>query len=250
MDHQLIKGIPFSTLEYAKAISLLKGWLHEKQEKPRFVVTANPEIVMSAKENTATSKQFKKMLLSADLITADGIGVIIGSRILKGTLKERITGADLTRDLIKCCNENGYRVFLFGAAPESNEKALEKLKEQNPYAQFKGQHGFVNGEEIEEVKAQIKQFNPHLLLVGLGSPKQEEFIYDNLQTLNVPLSIGIGGMIDIISGTVKRAPKIMRDTGTEWLYRLMSQPKRIKRQLVLPKFLLSVMAERIKGITN
>ncbi|MGG0649662.1 WecB/TagA/CpsF family glycosyltransferase [Bacillus mycoides] len=133
---------------------------------------------------------------------------------------------------------------------ELYEKALEKLKEQNPYAHFKGQHGFVNGEEIEEVKAQIKQFNPHLLLVGLGSPKQEEFIYDNLQTLNVPLSIGIGGMIDIISGTVKRAPKIMRDTGTEWLYRLMSQPKRIKRQLVLPKFLLSVMAERIKGITN
>lgn len=112
MDHQLIKGIPFATLEYAKAISLLKGWLHEKQEKPRFVVTANPEIVMSAKENTAKSKQFKKILLSADLITADGIGVIIGSKILKGTLKERVTGADITHDLIKHCNENGCRVFL------------------------------------------------------------------------------------------------------------------------------------------
>ena len=96
----------------------------------------------------------------------------------------------------------------------------------------------------------IKQFKPHLLLVGLGSPKQEEFIYENIQTLNVPLSIGIGGMIDIISGTVKRAPKIMRDTGTEWLYRLLSQPKRLKRQLVLPKFLLSVMSERIKGLIN
>ncbi|MEC4697260.1 WecB/TagA/CpsF family glycosyltransferase [Bacillus anthracis] len=244
MNHQLIKGIPFSTLEYAKAISLLKGWLHEKQEKPRFVVTANPEIVMSAKENTAKSKQFKKILLSADLITADGIGVIIGSKILKGTLKERVTGADITQDLIKHCNENGYRVFLFGAAPESNKKALEKLNEQFPGAQFKGQHGFVNGEEIEEVKMKIK---PDLLLVGLGSPKQEEFIYENLQTLNIPLSIGIGGMIDIISGTVKRAPKIMRDTGTEWLYRLLSQPKRFKRQLVLPKFLISVMVERMKG---
>ena len=71
----------------------------------------------------------------------------------------------------------------------------------------------------------IKQFKPHLLLVGLGSPKQEEFIYENIQTLNVPLSIGIGGMIDIISGTVKRAPKIMRDTGTEWLYRLLTAEK-------------------------
>lgn len=188
------------------------------------------------------------MLLSADLITADGIGVIIGSKILKGTLKERVTGADLTHDLIKYCNDNEYRVFLFGAAPESNKKALEKLNEQFPGAQFKGQHGFVNGEEIEEIKMKIKQFKPHLLLVGLGSPKQEEFIYENIQTLNVPLSIGIGGMIDIISGTVKRAPKIMRDTGTEWLYRLLSQPKRLKRQLVLPKFLLSVMSERIKGI--
>ncbi|GAB6549632.1 MULTISPECIES: WecB/TagA/CpsF family glycosyltransferase [Bacillus] len=247
MDHQLIKGIPFSTLEYEKAISLLKGWLHEQQEKPRFVVTANPEIVMSAKENTKKSKQFKKMLLSADLITADGIGVIIGSKILKGALKERVTGADITHDLIKYCNDNGYRVFLFGAAPESNNKAIVKLNEQFPGALFKGQHGFVNSEEIEEVKMKIKQFKPHLLLVGLGSPKQEEFIYENIQTLNVPLSIGIGGMIDIISGTVKRAPKIMRDTGTEWLYRLLSQPKRLKRQLVLPRFLFSVMSERIKG---
>ncbi|HDR7738267.1 TPA: WecB/TagA/CpsF family glycosyltransferase [Bacillus thuringiensis] len=222
MDQQFIKGIPFSTLEYAKAISLLKGWLHEQQEKPRFVVTANPEIVMSAKENTEKSKQFKKMLLSADL----------------------------TRDLIKYCNDNEYRVFLFGAAPESNKKALEKLNEQFPGAQFKGQHGFVNGEEIEKIKIKIKQFKPHLLLVGLGSPKQEEFIYENIQTLNVPLSIGIGGMIDIISGTVKRAPKMMRDTGTEWLYRLLSQPKRLKRQLVLPKFLLSVMLERVKGMPS
>ncbi|MDD1369338.1 WecB/TagA/CpsF family glycosyltransferase, partial [Bacillus sp. MHSD17] len=99
-----------------------------------------------------------------------------------------------------------------------------------------------------EIKMKIKQFKPHLLLVGLGSPKQEEFIYENMQTLNVPLSIGIGGMIDIISGTVKRAPKIMRDTGTEWLYRLLSQPNRVKRQLVLPRFIFSVMSERIKGI--
>ena len=116
MDQQFIKGIPFSTLEYAKAISLLKGWLHEQQEKPRFVVTANPEIVMSAKENTEKSKEFKKMLLSADLITADGIGVIIGSKILKGSLKERVTGADLTHDLIKYCNDNEYRVFLLSRA--------------------------------------------------------------------------------------------------------------------------------------
>ncbi|MEW4154488.1 WecB/TagA/CpsF family glycosyltransferase [Bacillus thuringiensis] len=222
MDQQFIKGIPFSTLEYAKAISLLKGWLHEQQEKPRFVVTANPEIVMSARENTEKAKRFKKMLLSADL----------------------------TRDLIKYCNDNEYRVFLFGAAPESNKKALEKLNEQFLGAQFKGQHGFVNGEEIEKIKIKIKQFKPHLLLVGLGSPKQEEFIYENIQTLNVPLSIGIGGMIDIISGTVKRAPKMMRDTGTEWLYRLLSQPKRLKRQLVLPKFLLSVMLERVKGMPS
>ncbi len=123
------------------------------------------------------------MLLFADLITADGIGVIIGSKILKGTLKERVTGADITHDLIKYCNDNRYRVFLFGACTESNKKALVKLNEQFPGAQFKGQHGFVNGEEIEEVKMKIKKFKPHLLLVGLGSPKQEEFIYENIQNI-------------------------------------------------------------------
>ena len=250
MKQQYIKGIPFCSLGYKQVVNILKGWLAEKNEKPRFIVTANPEIVISAKETSVESVHFKNILLSADLITADGIGVILGSKILNGHLKERVTGADLTYDLIDYCNQNSYRVFLFGAAPENNEKAIEKLKVSFPHAVFKGQHGFVGKEQIEEVKDQIKQFQPHLLLVGLGSPKQEMFIYDNLQELNVPLSIGIGGMIDIISGNVKRAPKIMRDTGTEWLYRLVTQPKRIKRQLVLPKFLLSVMVERVRKIVN
>lgn len=250
MEQQYIKGIPFCSLEYIKVSSLLKDWLTEKRNKPKFIVTANPEIVMSANQTSAESIRFKNILLSADVITADGIGVILGSKILNGRLKERVTGADLAHDLIEYCNQEGYRVFLFGAAPESNEKALEKLKTRFPHAIFKGQHGFVNNEEIEEVKDQIQQFQPHLLLVGLGSPKQEMFIYENLQKLNVPLSIGIGGMIDIFSGTVKRAPKIMRDTGTEWLYRLITQPKRIRRQLVLPKFLISVMAERVRKITS
>lgn len=246
MEQQYIKGIPFCSLEYKRVIDLLKNWLSEKENKPKFIVTANPEIVMSAKETSAESVRFKKILLSADLITADGIGVILGSKILKGTLKERVTGADLTHDLIEYCNQEGYRVFLFGAAPENNEKALENLNMRFPHVTFEGQHGFVKNEQIEEVKLRIQKFEPHLLLVGLGSPKQEVFIYENLQELNVPLSIGIGGMIDILSGTVKRAPKIMRDTGTEWLYRLVTQPKRIKRQLILPKFLVSVMAERVR----
>ena len=246
MKKQYIKGIPFCSLEYKQVANMLKNWLSKKNEKPRFIVTANPEIVMSAKEISAESVHFKNILLSADLITADGIGVILGSKILNGHLKERVTGADLTYDLIEFCNQNRYRVFLFGAAPENNEKAIENLKMNYPHAIFQGQHGFIGKEQIGEVKNHIKQFQPHLLLVGLGSPKQEMFIYDNLQELNVPLSIGIGGMIDIISGNVKRAPKIMRDTGTEWLYRLVTQPKRIKRQLVLPKFLLSVMADRVR----
>ncbi|KEK23087.1 WecB/TagA/CpsF family glycosyltransferase [Bacillus gaemokensis] len=250
MEQQYIKGIPFCSLEYNEVIGLLKDWLSEKRNKPRFIVMANPEIVMSAKQTSAEFVRFKNILLSADLITADGIGVIIGSKILKGKLKERVTGADLTHDLITYCNEKGYRVFLFGAASESNEKALENLKIRFPHATFQGKHGFVNDEQLESVKDQIQQFEPHLLLVGLGSPKQELFIYENLQKLNVPLSIGIGGMIDILSGTVKRAPKLMRDTGIEWLYRLVTQPKRIKRQLILPKFLVSVMTERVRKITH
>ncbi|PEA54747.1 acetylglucosaminyldiphospho-UDP acetyl-beta-D-mannosaminyltransferase [Bacillus pseudomycoides] len=246
MKQQYIKGIPFCSLEYTQVVNILKDWLSEKNEKPRFIVTANPEIVMFAKESSAESVHFKNILLSADLITADGIGVILGSKILKGQLKERVTGADLTYDLIEYCNQNRYRVFLFGAAPENNEKAIENLKVSFPHAVFEGQHGFIGKEQLEEVKCHMKQFQPHLLLVALGSPKQEMFIYDNLQELNVPLSIGIGGMIDIISGNIKRAPKMMRDTGTEWLYRLITQPKRIKRQLVLPKFLLSVMVDRVR----
>lgn len=250
MEQQYIKGIPFCSLDYKQIVDLLKDWLPEKTDKPRFVVTANPEIVMSAQQTSVESVHFKNILLSADLITADGIGVILGSKILNGQLKERATGADLSHDLINHCNQNRYRVFLFGAAPENNEKAIKKLKTSFPHAIFQGHHGFVNKEKMEGVSAQIQQFQPNLLLVGLGSPKQEIFIYESIQELNVPLSIGIGGMIDIWSGMVKRAPKVMRDTGTEWLYRLITHPKRIKRQLVLPKFLLSVSAERLRKTTN
>ncbi|PER89703.1 hypothetical protein CN500_31145 [Bacillus cereus] len=127
---------------------------------------------------------------------------------------------------------------------------MKNLKTSFSHAIFQGHHGFGNQEQMEEVSAQIQQFQPNLLLVGLGSPKQEIFIYENLQELTVPLSIGIGGMIDIWSGMVKRALKVMRNTGTEWLYRLITQPKRIKRQLLLPKFLLSVSTERLKKTTN
>lgn len=246
MEKQYIKGIPFCSFKYNKVIHMLNGWLSEREGKLRFVVTANPEIIMSAKGNSDEAAQFRDILLQADAITADGIGVIIGSKILNGKLKERVTGADLTHDLISYCNEKGYRVFLFGATPENNEKAIENLKTQFPCAKFEGQHGFVKREELEDVKIHIQQFQPHLLLVGLGSPRQEIFIHNNLEQLNVPLSIGIGGMIDILSGNVARAPKVMRDMGMEWLYRLVKEPKRIKRQLILPKFLLSVMMERAR----
>ncbi|WP_369903127.1 WecB/TagA/CpsF family glycosyltransferase [Bacillus manliponensis] len=250
MEKQYIKGIPFCSSKYSEVLHMLKEWLSKQGGKPRFVVTANPEIVMSANGNCEESIQFRNLLLEADTITADGIGVIIGSKILSGKLKERVTGADLTHDLISYCNEKGYRVFLFGATPENNEKAIRILKAQFPYATFEGMHGFIQEEKLEHVKSCIQQFGPHLLLVGLGSPRQEQFIHNNLKQLNVPLSIGVGGMIDILSGNVKRAPKVMRDTGTEWLYRLVKEPKRIKRQFVLPKFLLSVMAERIRKGTS
>ncbi|CAM4365922.1 acetylglucosaminyldiphospho-UDP acetyl-beta-D-mannosaminyltransferase [Bacillus manliponensis] len=250
MEKQYIKGIPFCSSKYSEVLHMLKEWLSKQDDKPRFVVTANPEIVMSANGDCEESIQFRNLLLEADTITADGIGVIIGSKILNGKLKERVTGADLTHDLISYCNEKSYRVFLFGATPENNEKAIRTLKAQFPYATFEGMHGFIQGEELEHVKSCIQQFGPHLLLVGLGSPRQEQFIHNNLKQLNVPLSIGVGGMIDILSGNVKRAPKVMRDTGTEWLYRLIKEPKRIKRQFVLPKFLLSVMAERIRKGTS
>jgi N-acetylglucosaminyldiphosphoundecaprenol N-acetyl-beta-D-mannosaminyltransferase len=214
-----------------------------KDRQPRQVVTANPEYVMIARQD----RELASILRAADLITPDGIGTVIAGRLFGANLEGRVTGADMLPRLLEICNQESYRVYALGSKPEANQRALERFAEEYPHAHFAGRDGYFREEDVPGILAEIKQFRPHLLLVGLGMGKQDTFIARYKEELGVPVSIAIGGSLDVFAGTVKRAPLIWQKMHLEWLYRLLKQPSRWRRQLVLPQFALLVLWAYVRG---
>ncbi|GIM45575.1 acetylglucosaminyldiphosphoundecaprenol acetyl-beta-D-mannosaminyltransferase [Collibacillus ludicampi] len=236
-----ILGIPFSTLTFDETIELLAGWM--KEDQPRQVVTANPEYVMIAKENP----QLAAILREADLVTPDGIGAVMAGRLFGAPLEGRVTGADMLPRLLDICDREKYRVYALGSKPEANQLALQRFRREYPHVHFAGRDGYFIESDVPDILDEIKQHRPHLLLVGLGMGKQDAFIAKYKKELGVPVSIAIGGSLDVFAGTVKRAPLIWQKMHIEWLYRLLKQPSRWRRQLVLPKFAILVLSAYIRG---
>lgn len=209
-----------------------------QQGKRTQVVTANPEIVMLGRQ----SPSYMELLQQADVVTPDGIGVVLASRWIGEPLPERVAGYELLHAMMKRADQNGWSYMLVGASPASCAGAAETLQQMYPQARCAGHFdGYFNAEQEETILACIKKASPELLFVGLGAPRQEEWIARHLPHLPVNLAMGVGGSMDVLSGTVKRAPEMWQKLNLEWLYRLLSQPKRWRRQLLLPKFALSVL---------
>lgn len=208
------------------------------------VITANPEMVMKARGDQLLSEIIRR----ADLVVADGIGVVWASRVLERAVPERIPGIELAEGLLSQASSKGWRVFLVGGAEGVAHRAAEVLKERLPDLEIVGtHHGFFrSGEEEQEVIAQIEREKPHILLAALGVPRQEKWLAAHLGTLKVPLAIGVGGSFNVWAGVDKRAPGWVRKINMEWFYRLVRQPWRIKRLAVLPVFVLSVVGSRIR----
>jgi len=225
-----VLGIPFIMNDekwvYNQCVSFLAD------ERPHMIITAGPEFVMI----TQRLPSLLAVLARADFITPDGIGIVIASKWYGQAVAQRITGVELAERLIAHAAERDLRVFLLGASQTSLNHALLKLKNSYPQLHIDGKHGYFTDEQTAEVIAEIRAARPHLLLVGLGQPRQEVFISTHLDDLGVPLAIGVGGAIDVIGGTVRRAPAVFRNARLEWLYRLIREPKRWRRQLLLPQF--------------
>ena len=196
-----------------------------------FIVTANPEIVMYAHKNSS----YKNIIKSADIITPDGIGIVKASKHLSTPISERITGYDLFLDLLNWSNLNSKKIFLIGGKPSVLKKVTTKIKKLYPSINLVGSvDGYQNS--YEKTKLNIKSIQPDLIFVATGFPKQEKFIYQNKNISN-SLWMGIGGSFDVFSDSVNRAPIFYQKHNVEWLYRLIKDPKRIKRQLIIPKFM-------------
>ncbi len=237
----------------------------EKGRQKYFIVTPNPEILMLARNDT----NYKKILNSAKIALPDGIGVMIAGKILNKELKKRITGVDLVESLCRAVEEKPITVGFLGAGPAVAEQTAECLIKKFPTLKVVfTASGNPDGATVQLVRKKIlsnkdikilskektKGKNaPNILIsqyldilfVAFGSPKQEIWIYENLEKLPVKVVIGVGGAFDFISGKVKRAPAFIGNMGFEWLFRLISQPWRAKRQLALIKFIILVLKEKL-----
>lgn len=215
----------------------------EKENKVSQVVTINPEMFDCAKVDS----EFSEILRTAEMIIPDGIGVKIGLKIL-GENVDRIAGIDFARKMIELSAKHNMPVALIGAKPEVIKLAGENLgKEIDGLNIVYSQDGYFDDDE--RVLEELKQASPSLVLVALGSPKQEKFISAARNILSHGLMIGVGGSFDVWSGMVERAPEIYQKLGIEWLYRTIKQPERFKRIFpTLPLFVLRVLKEKFMGV--
>lgn len=212
-------------------------------EKKMFIVTANPETLMTAEKDA----EFKKIILSKDVtVVADGIGVIKGANMLNVPLKNRILGVDLVVKLLEYCNEFKKSIYLFGAKEEVIQKMKEMIKEKYRDIKLAGAiNGYVS--EKEKVFKEIEQIRPDVVLVAMGIPNQEKLIANHYSNFSKGIFVGVGGSFDVISGIKKRAPKFFIKFNLEWLYRITTEPKRLKRFFESNvKFIFKIKKEKRK----
>lgn len=196
-----------------------------KNNNKMFIVTANPETLMIAENNIS----FKNVLLdNSTTIIADGIGIVKGGRYLKYNIKETIPGIELCTKLFEYCDKLNKSIFLFGAKEEVVEKLVQVITSQYPNIKICGyENGYIKNKQSTFEK--ISTLKPDVVLVALGIPNQELLIYNNLDKFSKGIFVGVGGSFDVLSGTKKRAPKLFIKFHLEWLYRIIKEPKRIKR---------------------
>jgi N-acetylglucosaminyldiphosphoundecaprenol N-acetyl-beta-D-mannosaminyltransferase len=203
-----------------------------------FIVAINPEKIMKAQQDD----RLRELLNQATYPIPDGVGVILASILKGGRIRSRVTGIDMMLRLCQEAAARGKKIFLYGAKPGVADEAKRKLEEMFPGIQIVGtMHGYEKDEQV--IKDAINQSGADILFVALGSPSQEYWIVNHMHSLAPKVYQGVGGSFDVISGRLKRAPHLVQKLGLEWLYRLLKEPWRWKRQLALPKFLIKVIRE-------
>ena len=241
-----ILGVGVDNVTMSEAIGRVKGFF--KSGKKAYIVTPNSEMIVQARKDP----EFAEVLNGADLAVPDTAGLVWASRIWGTPLKEWVAGVDLFVELCAEAARRGGRVFLLGADPGVAEKTARVLRKRYPKLRVAGTFGGDGSskgdrETVAEVKRGSKGEDIDLLFVAYGHGKQERWIRRNLAKVPVKVVVGVGGSFDYVSGAVVRAPKFFRRLGLEWLYRLVRQPWRIKRQVTLLSFIFLTFRESLKN---
>lgn len=253
--YALILKIRVDSTSTSSVLRFVKEKIEQKGKF--FIVTPNPEIVILAQSDTVLAS----ILNSADLALPDGVGLVWASKIIGSrhpqyfSLKERVSGVDVLEELVKLAAQKNWRLFFLGGRPGVVEKAAEKFISQYRHIAISHDAGPlldkegkpINREEDKkenEIIQKINKFQPHLLFVGFGAPKQEKWAFRHFRELDVNGIMVVGGAFDYLSGQLPRAPLFIRLIGFEWLFRLILEPWRLGRQLNLIRFVFAVLNER------
>ncbi len=243
MSRMGILNIPFDATTAREASNRILSACKNKKELPLTVVTPNPIMVMNARENAALFSA----LNAADLSLADGVGIISAAKRLGTPLPERVTGIDTGYAVLEKLSEVGGSVYLLGAKPGVAELAAKKLiKVLTGLCVVGTQHGYFDNDE--EIISDINEKAPDLLVVCLGSPRQEIWVNEHKSELGVGAVICLGGALDVWSGNIKRAPEVFIKLHLEWLWRMISEPKRAAALPKMVKFRILTQKSRQKRV--
>ncbi|MBI3741619.1 MAG: WecB/TagA/CpsF family glycosyltransferase [Chloroflexi bacterium] len=236
-----ILGVRIDNVTYDSALAqveifLREGGLHQ-------IATVNPEFVVMAQTNL----EFRRALNAGALNLPDGVGLLWAARQLGAPLRERVTGQEMAQRIAELAARRGDKIFFLGAREGIAERAAQTLQKKYPTLQIAGCYAGspAREEEADRIVKRINESTTGILFVAYGPPKQELWIARNQSRLNVKIAMGVGGTFDTLAGIVPRAPLWMQRAGIEWLFRLMREPRRFKRQLAIPYFMWLVIKSRV-----
>jgi N-acetylglucosaminyldiphosphoundecaprenol N-acetyl-beta-D-mannosaminyltransferase len=235
VEQTRVLGVRVDCMDMAAALGRIEALVDAGGR--HLVATVNPEFVMRARQD----REFARVLESADLCLADGTGVVWAARRQGCNLREPVTGVDLIPRLAALCARRRFRLFLLGAAPGVAADLASRLRADHPGLEVAAHSGSPDSSSDAETLGLILDQRPQVLLVAYGAPGQELWIDRMRDRLGVALSMGVGGAFDYLTGRVPRAPRWMRQAGMEWLFRLGTQPWRIRRMAVLPVYAYQVL---------
>jgi N-acetylglucosaminyldiphosphoundecaprenol N-acetyl-beta-D-mannosaminyltransferase len=231
-------GISISNRDIEELLDMADGFV--ESGVPHLVVTLNGEMAARAFRDA----EFLGVVQQADLVVADGVGIVWGVRMLGTRIENRIPGIEFSGSLLALAERRGYRAYFLGAKPDIVERAASNATARYPGLNVVGFHsGYLDAAEEGRVIQEIRDGHVDILLVGMGGGAQEKWIWRH-RDMGVPIAIGVGGTFDVWSGLVRRAPRFVQKTGTEWLYRLVVQPSRIRRVGSIFYFMFRVLAHR------
>jgi N-acetylglucosaminyldiphosphoundecaprenol N-acetyl-beta-D-mannosaminyltransferase len=212
---------------------------------PSLVVTLGVEMVMRARRDP----DFRAIVNGAALSLCDTIGLLLASRARKGPLRSRVTGVELVTDLVaRSAGQRDVRLFFMGSSADIAARAAQALARRFPGAVICGaRDGFFSEAQSSAVAQAVAASGANVLLLGMGSPKQERWFVEHGAATGCGAGIGVGGSFDVLAGTVRRAPRVVQKMGLEWAYRLVREPRRWRRQLALPQFVVAVAQDMVVG---